>query len=418
MSADTATRRTSALHLLARNPRFARVALAQAINSFGSSMAPVALAFAALDRGSGLGGLAMILTATALGPAIMTIIGGVAADHGNRARLIFGSRIISGLLQTTTAVLVLSGLSSPWALAILSFAMSSLSSYTIPAARAMVRDLVDGEDLQRGTAVMSLCIDTARLLGPGLAGILLAVIPNGAVLLIDAGTFFVSAALILKIRLDPLPARKATALEQLLGGLRYSMGHRWLWVTAVCGLFINGAWMAGYQLLGPTLAHTDYGGPAFWGLCGTAYTAGLLLGGVLALKIQAQQPIVACVFASTGVALPLAALGLHLPGILVIILLAIASALLALAMTWWSSGIPALVDREHLARTFAFNSAIELGGVPLAYAAVGTTTSIAHVQASTFELIAVAVILIASIFNVIALHSFAKPRVVPENHHD
>jgi len=402
-------RPTSALHLLARNPRFARVALAQAINSFGSSMAPIALAFAALDHGSGLGGLALILTATVLGPAIMTLIGGVAADHGNRARLIFASRIISGLLQTLTAVLVLTGLSNPWVLALLSFAMSSLSSYTIPAARAMVRDLVRGQDLQRGTAVMSLCIDTARLLGPGLAGLLLAVIPNGAVLLIDAGTFFLSAALILRVRLDSLPPRRATAFEQLLGGLRYSMGHRWLWVTAVCGMFINGAWMAGYQLLGPHLAHTDYGGPAFWGLCGTAYIAGLLLGGVLALKTRVQQPIIASVFASTGLALPLAALGFHLPGVVVVVALAVASTLLALAMTWWSSGIPALVDREHLARTFAFNSAIELGGVPLAYAAVGTATTISHVQVPAFELIAVAIILIASTVNVVALYTFARP---------
>ncbi|MBO9705854.1 MAG: MFS transporter, partial [Arthrobacter sp.] len=317
-------------------------------------------------------------------------------------------------LQTVTAILVLGGLSSPWVLALLSFAMSSLASYTIPAARAMVRDLVDREDLQRGTAVMSLCIDTARLLGPGLAGILLAVIPNGAVLLIDASTFFISAALILRIKLDPLPARKASALEQLLGGLRYSMGHRWLWVTATCGMFITGSWMAGYQLLGPQLAHSDYGGPAFWGLCGTAYTAGLLLGGVLALKIQPKQPVIASVFASTGLALPLIALGLHLPAPLVVILLATAAALLALAMTWWSAGIPALVDREHLARSFAFNSAVELGGVPLAYAAVGTTHAVTNIQAPAFELMAAAVIVIASTINLIALYTFARPNKLPQ----
>ncbi|WP_337002969.1 MULTISPECIES: MFS transporter [unclassified Microbacterium] len=397
------------MRLFRDSPELAKVCAAQAMNSFGSSMSPIALAFTMLGRDDGLVGLATILCATALGPAVVILFGGVAADRGNRARLIVVSRLISGAIQVLIGVLVLLGITAPWLLSILSFAMSSLAAYTIPASRAMVRDLVGPTSLQRGTALMSLCVDTARLLGPGLAAVLLLIAPHGIVLLIDAATFFVSALLMLGVRLAPLPGKRAGTLTELLAGLRYSATQRWLLTTALCGMVVNGAWMAGYQLISPALSNRVYGGATFWGICGVSYTAGLLAGGFAALHIRARNPVVASVAASAGLSLPLFALGSHLHESLVIVAIFTATGLLALAMSWWSAGVPEHVGQSQLARAFSFNSAMELGGVPIAYAAAGLATAATTFAPQALALLAGNIILIASAANLILLRTIARP---------
>jgi MFS family permease len=403
-------KRLSSLQLLTKAPHLGRVCLAQAINSFGSSIAPIALAFAALDGGSDVARLALVLFASALGPAIVTLFGGVAADRGDRARVIIGSRLTGGAIQTVTGVVVLSGVASPRLLAVFGFAISAVSAYALPASRALVRDLVDPEDIQRGTGLAAVCTNTARLLGPGFAAIALLRVSNGALLLADAATFFVSAALMARVKLRPLPARAESTLKVLRDGIVFSIARPWLWTTSVCGMLISGAWMAGFQLLGPVRSAEVYGGASFWAWCGTAYAAGLIIGGLLSLHLEPRDRILSSVIASTALALPLIAFGVQAPTVVILAAIAAASVSAALAMTWWAAGLASAVDRTMLARVFAFNSALELIGIPIAYASVWFAADAAGSRTLEVVMFSVVVVISAANAAVLALRSPLRRR--------
>lgn len=398
--------------MLRANPSFARMAVSQSLNGFGASIVPIALAFALLEQGQGFGGLAIVLVSTSLGPVLATVFGGVAADSGNRAKIIMASRVLSGCLLLLLGALILLGLTMPWLLAIINFLIGCVTSFTMPASRAVVRDLVPPEDLQRGVALMSLSIDSVRLAGPGAAALLLTLIPNGAVIMVSAVASVLSALFIIGISLPPLPASGDNKLRQIGEGFNFALGQRWLVSSATCGLFVTGAWMAGFSLIGPVQAHASYDGSTFWGICGVFYTAGLIVGGIAALHARVRNPIIGCILASSGLALPLTALALTTPALVVYSSLFVASCLLSLAMTWWSTGVSLIVEKRFLARAFAFNSVVELAGIPLAYLVFGIVGSRYGISPESMQLTLVVIIVLASAINLFALRSFVfSPRI-------
>ncbi|MCO1337516.1 hypothetical protein BJH93_01195 [Kocuria polaris] len=253
---------------------------------------------------------------------------------------------------------------------------------------------------------MSLSIDSVRLAGPGVAAILLTVISNGAVILVSAAMSILSATIILGLRLPPLPGSSETKVRQIAEGFSFAFRQRWLVVTAFSGMFVTGAWMAGYSLIGPVQAHENYNGSTFWGICGMFFTAGLIAGGLVAYHFAVKNPVTGCIIASCGLAIPLVALGLVSTPVVVYASLFVASSLLSLAMTWWSTGVSFLVEKQFLARAFAFNSVVEFVGIPLAYVVVGGATAAFRISPEIVQFILVGTIVLATFFNLLLLRRF------------
>ena len=275
------------------------VSVAQALNAFGSGIAPIAVAFALLGDRDGVAKFSAVLAVGALAPVVMTLAGGVLADRGRSPiRTTQVLRCLAGVVQVLLWVGLLHARSSIVVIGGLLFLGEALSSLTLPSSRRMIAEVVEGEELTRAVATQATLVNLARIASPAVAGALISVVSAEVAVLVDATTFLLSAALLQAVGKgvgstggdgdDPDAGVSARGFRVLL------RGSPWLAACAVCGFLAAGAWLSGYQLLGPVLAARSYGGAAGWAMFSTAHVAGLLVGGV-ALGMAMNLWFVGCV---------------------------------------------------------------------------------------------------------------------------
>src|SRR5476651_2085791 len=116
LAPGTSTSSAGRLSLL-RIRDFRNVFLAQSISVFGDGITPVALTFAVLGLTGSATDLGLVLAAQSLPLAALALVGGVWADRLPRATLMLTSDLIRAAVQTTAAVLLLTGTAQIWQLA-------------------------------------------------------------------------------------------------------------------------------------------------------------------------------------------------------------------------------------------------------------------------------------------------------------
>jgi MFS family permease len=129
------------------------------------------------------------LDAFALGAPVwlLTLVGGVLADHGDRRRIIAGFQSVQMLCPVLIVVLLLTGHIRPWQVIVLSLVVGITDALSMPSFQSIVPSLVERRQITAGLALNSMQFNLSRILGPTLAGMLMVAV--GAV-----GSFAVSAA--------------------------------------------------------------------------------------------------------------------------------------------------------------------------------------------------------------------------------
>lgn len=148
----------------------------RAVSLFGSSMTPVALAFAVLQIPRGQQLLGYILAAEILPNVLMVLIGGTIADRYRRDTLLVISNLGSGLSQACIACIVLLG-ASPYFIFPLAIVNGILAAFTSPAMRGIIQEIVPQKDnIKQANSVLNATRSAAKIVGPTVAGILVATI--------------------------------------------------------------------------------------------------------------------------------------------------------------------------------------------------------------------------------------------------
>ncbi|MYW07421.1 MFS transporter, partial [Streptomyces sp. SID2563] len=145
------------------------------------------------------------------------------------------------------------------------------------------------------------------------------------------------------------------------------------------------------------VADRDYAGAGSWGLVQGAFAAGLLAGTFVCLLWKPQRLVLVCVVTSSGLFLPLAAMGLGLPLLWVLGAAAVAGAGMDVAIVAWSTAMQQQVPDEELGRLNAFNSLGEQIAIPLGYLVVAAAS--AYWTSGHILLVCSAVILAAGVAN-------------------
>lgn len=237
-----------AFSLLYRYPAFRRLWIGRSISLFGDALTLIALPWFVLQVTRSGTATAGILLALQL-PAILTsmIIGSLIDCFQPRAIIAIDNTLrtfIIGLIP----ILYWFGLLQLWLLFLLTFLAGMLVPATEVGSRSILPDLVEDKDLEAANMLWSFSLNLSLVIGPALAGLLVASFGGPAVLLIDAGTFAVmailAATLPLLIRSQPpaqAPLSERLGLRQLwqrtcfpgisrlvasLGGLRFLKGTR------------------------------------------------------------------------------------------------------------------------------------------------------------------------------------------------
>jgi MFS family permease len=352
---------------------FRRVFLAQSVSVFGDGITPVALTFAVLDlTGSGTD-LGLVLAAQSLPLAALALVGGVWADRLPREKVMIASDLIRAAVQATAAGLLLSGVAQIWQLALLAAAHGAAEAFFRPAAGALLPQLVPGPSLQKANALMGMSDNFGWMVGPAVAGTLVATIGAGGAIAVDAVTFLVSAAFLTGVRAPALARSRAAQrfVTELRDGWHEVRSRTWLWAMLLRVCLVLCIVIAPFQVLGP-LGLTEQGyTAAAWGWITAAFSLGMILGAAIALRYRPQRPMVTV--ALTGATAILSPLTLALGGgpWALGIVQGGRGVAVGVLVTVWNTALQTEVEDEALGRVVAWDWMASLALWPAGLALAG-----------------------------------------------
>ena len=149
--------------------------------------------------------------------------GGVIADRFNKRKVLYVTQSISVVLSVILAVLVLTGTVRLWMIELLALALGFINAVDSPTRQTFISEMVGRDHLNNAVSVNSLQVNLARVIGPAIAGVLIATIGIGACFVVNALSFIpVIIALLLMREQELHPAERITAIRgQVMEGLRY-----------------------------------------------------------------------------------------------------------------------------------------------------------------------------------------------------
>lgn len=150
---------------------------------------------------------------------------GLLVDRFSRHKIIIFTQIMSMLQALIMAVLVLTDRIEVWHVMALGTLLGCIQALDLPARHAFIIDMVDDrEDMNNAIALNSIIINAARLVGPSIAGILIAIVGEGICFLLNAGSFIavIAALMAMKIRTAPVEARDRSIGRELRQGFTYA----------------------------------------------------------------------------------------------------------------------------------------------------------------------------------------------------
>src|SRR5688572_27134254 len=159
----------------------------------------------------------------ALPMLVISPFGGVLADRLDRKHLLIASQASIALLSGGLALMVAFNLAQPWHLLVASFLLGSAFSMNMPARQALVSQLVTREQLPNAIALNSMSMNSSRVIGPSLAGILIGVIGVAGCLAMHGLAYVWSVYNVLAIKVPAYTgrARESSVLSNLIEGFRY-----------------------------------------------------------------------------------------------------------------------------------------------------------------------------------------------------
>ncbi|MDE1918322.1 MAG: MFS transporter [Sphingomonadales bacterium] len=314
-----------------------------------------------------------IVMALQFGPQLLLLPWtGVAADRFDQRRMLMWTQGISGALALGLGVLTVTGVVTLWQVYIFAFLFGCASAFDAPVRQTFVGQLVGDADLPNAVALNATSFNGARMIGPAVAGLIIAAVGTGWSFLINGLSFFAVLLALLAMNRGELrsPARSRRGSGGFIQGLAYVRARPDL-LTILAMLFLIGTFGLNFPIFISTMAvrvfHADARG---FGLLSSMMALGTVSGALF--NARRERPRFALLISSSG-------------------LFALGCALAALAPTYWWFGAALVVtgmatltftnstntlmqlstEPDMRGRVMALRVAIALGGTPIGAPIVG-----------------------------------------------
>jgi Major Facilitator Superfamily len=252
--------------------------------------------------------------------------------------------------------------------------------------------VVSSERLQQANALRGLAMAAGQIAGPALAGVLVAGAGAGWALAVDAATFAVSAAFLLRLH---VPAMERLVVRSPLDDLREGWDTfrslTWLW-TFVAAATIGNFVYAASGVLGPLVAKESLGGATAWALIVSALGVGSLAGGVLALHVQPRRPMLMATLPLYLFAAPLAMLALEVPAVYIAAVSLLGGAGLMISNTIWETTLQRHVPPAALSRVSSYDWFGSLAFQPIGFAIWGPVAELSGVSTTLWAAFSIQII--------------------------
>ena len=228
-----------------------------------------------------------IVMALQFGPQLLLLPWtGFAADHLDRRKLLFATQSAMGLLALGLGLLTVTGHVRLWHVDIFAFLLGCAAAFDAPARQTFVSELVEEAHLSNAVALNSTSFNAARMIGPAVAGVLIAGVGTGWAFLVNAASFAAVLVSLRVLRLDQLHVRPRAARAP--GSL--AEGFRYVWrrpdIKAVLFmLFLIGTFGLNFPIFISTMAVSVFQvGAGHFGFLTSTMAIGSVTGALLAAR--------------------------------------------------------------------------------------------------------------------------------------
>nr|WP_246571068.1 MFS transporter [Kineosporia corallincola] len=297
---------------------------------------------------------------------------GALTDRLDRRKILITTQITSAVLGLVLGLLVISGLAELWMVYLLAAGLGVVAAVDGPARQAFVSELVPVEYLPNAVGLNSASFNAGRLLGPGIAGLLINWLGTGPVFLINGFSFIAVVFSLTHMNRDELrlQERPGRGNRSARAGLVYARSHPEI-ALIMCIVGMVAMLGLNTQITTALMARTEFGkGAGEYGLLGSVMAIGSLGGALLAAR--RERPTVKLVIgaaAAFGVSSIVSAL---MPTYWTFALMLIPSGLAALTMLTAANATVQLATTPAMrGRVMALYMAITMGGTPIGSPIIG-----------------------------------------------
>ncbi|URL60344.1 MFS transporter [Luteibacter flocculans] len=297
---------------------------------------------------------------------------GFAADHYNQRKLLMATQASMGLLALALGLLTLTGIVQLWHVYVFAFLSGCASAFDAPVRQTFVTELVGDADLPNAVALNSTSFNAARMIGPAVAGLVIASVGTGWAFLINGASFVAVLASLFLLRVSKLHAhaRARRAKGSMTGGLRYVASRPDL-MAMLAMLFLIGTFGLNFPIFISTMAvgvfHADARG---YGLLSSIMAIGTVSGALLAAGRDRPEFMSLLVGAAVfGLGCTLAAIA---PSYILFAAALVVIGVAALTFTNATTSLMQLSTQPAMrGRVMALRLGVALGGTPIGAPIVG-----------------------------------------------
>ncbi|MGB9619353.1 MAG: MFS transporter, partial [Armatimonadota bacterium] len=194
------------------------------VSATGSWMQNVAQGWLVFDLTRSKLYLGIVGAAGTLPLLFLALPGGVIADRFTKRRIVILTQSLALVQALVLGLLAVSHLVRPWHIVVLAAFSGVINSLDVPARQAMTVEIVGKPDLMNAVALNSSAFNGARVLGPAIAGLIVAASGAGVCFLVNAASYLAVIVSLLIIRPAPLPAssKEVPMMAQIREGLAYA----------------------------------------------------------------------------------------------------------------------------------------------------------------------------------------------------
>lgn len=278
------------------------------LSAIGTALVPVALSFALIGTGRSAGALGVVLAAQTLPTVVLLLLGGVLGDRWPRRSIMICADMLRFAAQSILALALIKSCASLPAIVVLTTLIGVGTAFFYPARGGLVAQIVAKDQLARANGALSGANSLATILGPVLAGGIVATAGPGWAIGIDGLTYAASALCLTFVRYRP-EIRQAATSRSILNDLRLGLdafaSRRWLWLVVAQFGLLNLVALAPFMVLAPVLLARLPHGAQRWGMLLGAIGVGGLAGAAAVMRWQPVRTILAIQTAAVLLLMPL-----------------------------------------------------------------------------------------------------------------
>lgn len=361
------------LAVLLRAREFRLLWLGQSASTVGDALVLVAVGLYVTRLTGDPSDVGLVLGAYSLPLVLFVLLGGVLADRLPRQRVMVVSDVVRCVLHGTLALLILTGAVQIWHMVVIGALFGTAEAFFRPAYVGLVPQTVDEDDIQPAQALTGLSQEVAEIVGPALATALVLGVGGAAAFAVDAATFAISAALLLKLNPRDRGERgvQATVLVELREGWEAVRARAWVWATVLAFSIAILVALTPFFVLGAAVAQDVYGSDAVYGLSNAAWGVGTVTGAIIGSRWKPLRPMRAAVLGAVPWPLVIAlfAIGPSLP--VLYAGMAVGGVGIGLFVVWWETALAQRIPPHLLSRVSAWDWMGSLALMPVGYLLAG-----------------------------------------------